>query len=127
MNVSQQNKVGEITKEVKELLNLSVIAGTPIYIGQSNIDHMMNKHPNEYMKYGIFIKDIIDFPDYVGINPGDDSIEYVKNFLFNNEYIKVAVRVSNSGMYFARSLYFLKSSRVYDFINSGTLKPLTIK
>ena len=42
-------------------------------------------------------------------------------FIINNEYVKVAVRISSSGIFYARSLYVLNSNRVKNFINKGTL------
>ena len=75
-------------------------------------------------KYGAYISDIINFPDYAAINQKDQSIELVKTFLIHNEYVKVAVRVSDNGRYFARSLYVLNDKRVKNFIQKGTLKPI---
>ena len=83
---------------------------------------MQMSHPADYAKYGTYISDILSTPDYVGINPKDDSIEYVKEYLINQEYVKVAVRVSTAGRYFARSLYVLNQNRVHNFIAKGTLK-----
>ena len=108
-------------------MGLSVAPGTPIYIGQSNIDHMLNKHPAEYIKYGVYIHNIVSAPDFVGINPGDGSIEYVKEFSIDGVYVKVAVRVALSGEYFARSLYVMNPSKVQNYIENGTLKPLTME
>ncbi|MCL1821123.1 MAG: PBECR2 nuclease fold domain-containing protein [Oscillospiraceae bacterium] len=119
-------KVGKITETVINTLGLTVTPDTPIYIGESNINHMMKRHPNEYIKYGAYIHDIINAPDYVGIKPNDDSIEYVRNFPVDNDYVKVAVRVSGSGTYFARSIYILNPNKVNNFIETGTLKPLTL-
>lgn len=61
-------------------------------------------------------------PDYVGQNPTDGSIEYVKEFLLSGEYVKVAVRLSKSDRYYARSLYVLNNNRVRNYIAKGTLK-----
>jgi len=58
----------------------------------------------------------------VGMNPKDGSIEYVREFLLDGEFVKVAVRVSGSGNLYARSLYVLNRQRVHNFIQSGTLK-----
>jgi hypothetical protein len=63
----QFGKVGEITQAVIEALGLSAAPGTPIFIGLSNVSHMMNKHPEEYVKYGAYIHDIVNTPDYVGL------------------------------------------------------------
>ncbi|MCL2752649.1 MAG: PBECR2 nuclease fold domain-containing protein [Defluviitaleaceae bacterium] len=115
-------KVGEISADVISLLGLSVASNEPIYFGVSNKRHMQNKHSADFAKYGVFIGDIISNPDYIGINPKDSSIEYVKDFPVDEDFVKVAVRVSRSGLYFARSLYTLNPSRVQNFINNGTLK-----
>ena len=125
MSNIQLSKIGEITQEVINTLRLSIVPGTPIYIGQSNITHMLKKHHAVYKKYGSYIHDIIEHPDYVGVNPTDNSIEYVKEFKVDNNYIKLAVRISSGGKFYARSLYILKPSRVKNYITNGALKQLT--
>ena len=54
--------------------------------------------------------------------PTDGSIEYVKDFQINGEFVKVAVRLSGGGTLYARSLYVLNHNRVINFIQKGTLK-----
>lgn len=120
----QLGKVGEITQAVVETLGLSIKPGTPIFIGKTNIEHMQKRHPEDYAKYGRHIQDIIANPDYVGISPGDNSIEYTKEFPMDNEYVKVAVRVSLGGKYFARSVFIRNRAKVDSFIANGTLKKL---
>jgi len=117
-----QKMVGQISSDVIRVLGLDADSGTPIYMGESNIQHMMQRHPNDYIKYGDKIPDILNHPDYVGTNPSDGSIEYVKEFLIDGEYVKVAVRISGTGKYYARSLYVLNPNRVRNFIAKGTLK-----
>ena len=75
------------------------------------------------MIYGDDISLIIAKPDYVALNK-DKSIEYVKEYQRDNEFVKVAVKVNLSGNYFARTLYVLNSKRVQDFIAKGTLKKI---
>ena len=114
--------VGTITERVISLLELDVPVDTPVFLGDSNIKHMQSKHPRDYEKYGADITDILKCPDYVGKNPKDDSIEYVKEFLTNGEYVKVAVRVSAGNRFYARSMYVLNKNRTVNFIKKGTLK-----
>jgi len=125
MNGAQLGKVGEISEDVIHTLGLSLTPRTPIYIGRTNISHMLYRHPDAYVKYGSYISEILNRPDYVGINPRDGSVEYVKEFRVDNDFVKVAVRVANSGRFFARSLYVLSPSRVNTFITNGALKTLT--
>lgn len=117
-------KIGEFTEKIINTLGLSISPGTPIFFGDTNKTHMKKRHPQAYTKYGKDINKIITNPDYVGVNTKDSSIEFVKDFKINNEYVKVAVRVSTKGTYFARTIYVLNNNRVHNFIKKGTLKKL---
>lgn len=117
--------IGIVSKKLIKTLNLDntlEIIDRNIYIGDSNLKHMETSHPDDYKKYGGKIKNILSAPDYVGMNPKDNSIEYVKEFLMNGEYVKVAVRVSSGNKFYARSMYVLNKNRVVNFIKKGTLK-----
>ena len=118
------DKIGEISLEIINLLNLGIPAGTPIYIGESNRRHMKSRHPRDYEKYYTRLSKIISEPDYAGINPSDGSIEIIKEF---GKYIKVAVRIANDGEYYARSLYEINSKRVANFVKDGMLFPVDKK
>ncbi len=115
-------KIGFISDKVKSILNIQSLEDDNIYLGSTNIEHMQNSHPKDYEKYKDQLRNIVNTPDYVGINPKDSSLEYVKEFKIENEYVKVAVRVTTSNKYFARSMYILNNKRVENFINKGTLK-----
>ena len=115
-------QVGKLEGRIIKLLGLKMPADLPIYIGESNIQHMKSKHPADYDKYGMDIPEILSSPDYVRANPRDGSIEYVKEYQINNDFVKVAVRVAGSGKLYARSLYILNRNRVNGFIEKGTLK-----
>ena len=93
------NQVGTITKQIATLVGMPEIAESAIMLGKSNVAHMVSKHPGDYKKYGNKIGEIVSEPDYVGKNPKDESIEYVKEFVIDGEYVKVAVRVSSSGVF----------------------------
>ena len=119
-----RQQIGKLNKNVIQLLGLSVPCNTPIYISDTNILHMQTSHPADYQKYGNDIRTILKFPDYVGINPKDNSIEFANEYVINGEYVKVAVRVSASNIYYARSLYVLNPIRVKNYIAKGYLKKL---
>lgn len=119
---SKINKIGELNSKIKTLLSLDSNDDENIYIGESNIEHIKNKHYDDYCKYMEHLPSIISNPDYVGTNPKDNSIEYVKEFMIDNKYVKVAVRVSNSKKYFVRSMYTLNNNRVKSFIEKEKLK-----
>lgn len=116
-----RKKIGEFSPELIKILHLDISAGTPIYIADSNIEHMKSSHPKDFQKYGNDIESIIASPDYVGRNIKDDSIEFTKEYLLDGTFVKVAVRVSLQNIYYARSLYVLNANRVKKFIAKGTL------
>ena len=113
-------QVGVISAKVIQILNLDVVPGTPIYLSSTNIAHMESKHDNDYRQYGDLIEDIIERPTYVGYRKG--SLEYIKEL---SEYVKVAVRVSSDGTYYARTLYTMNPEKVENMVAKGHLFPLT--
>ena len=116
-----RRQVGQFSSHIINLLELDIEVGTPIYISDTNIEHMKWSHPNDFIKYGNDIEHIISTPDYVGKNIKDNSIEFTKEYLIDGEFVKVAVRVSSSGIFYARSMYILNPNRVRNFIKKGTL------
>lgn len=85
---------------------------------------MKSRHLDDFLKYGADISIIISEADYVGINKNDNSIEYVKEYKIDDEFVKVAVRVSKGNVFYARSIYVLNKNRVKNYINKNTLKKL---
>lgn len=119
-----RKRIGCFSSAVIEMLGLDIPSGTPIYIADTNIEHMKTSHPEDFKKYGNDIAEIIAHPDYVGQNAKDDSIEFTKEYVVDGEFVKVAVRVSTRNVYYARSMYVLNPNRVKNFIKKGTLKKL---
>lgn len=115
-------QVGKLSQRVIELLGLTLSEGRSILLGESNIAHMVSRHPEDYTLYGEYIPLILSMPDYVALNTKDESIEYVKEVQMDDVYVKVAVRVSARGQLFARSVYRLNTNRAKNFIEKGTLK-----
>ena len=120
----KRQKIGKFSEKVVVALGLSIEPDTPIYIGASNLTHMANTHPADFLQYGQDVASIINKPDYVGVNPSDGSVEFVKEYQQGTEFVKVAVRVSTGGTHYARTIYKLKDSRVKNFIAKGTLKKI---
>lgn len=114
--------IGIITEHIERLLGITITGDRAIYFGESNLTHMKTSHPADFAKYGADLEAILAAPDYVGQNPTDGSIEYVKEYVIDGEFVKVAVRIAGSGRYYARSLYILNSNRVRNYIAKNTLK-----
>jgi len=113
-------QVGIITADVIRILGLSIAPNTPIYLGETNINHMLSEHEDDYNLYGEMIEEIIATPTYLGYWKG--SIEYIKEL---SQYVKVAVRVSSDNLYFARTIYTMNPDRVEKLVAKGNLFSLT--
>ncbi|REE54710.1 hypothetical protein A8990_1823 [Paenibacillus taihuensis] len=118
-------KIGEIKQREIDLLGLTESAGTPIFSGQQNIDHMRLSHPNDYAKYGHLVEAIIAAPKYVSLNPNDGSIQYICEYPqdgSDDERVLVAVRAARSGRFFARTLFVMSEDKWDNYNNNGYIK-----
>lgn len=118
--------IAYLSPQIIDTLNLNIAPHTPIFIGESNIEHIKNRHPYEYEKYYSDIGNIINYPDYIGLNPKDNSILLVKLYQLDNEYIRVAVKVTSNGICYAKTLHLLSSCNAERYLKKGTLKKLDL-
>lgn len=116
--------IGYISQAVIKTLNLKISPNTPVFIGESNIEHIKNRHPYEYDKYYRDVGIIINSLDYVGLSPKDGSILFVKLYKINGEYIRVAVKITSGGKCYAKTLYLLSTCNAERYLEKGTLKKL---
>ena len=114
--------IGKVNKRVIQLLGLDYKDELPIILGDSNIEHMKRQHPLDYEKYGKDIKNIIDNPTYVALNPNQGSIEYIKEYKINNDFVLVAVRISNNGTMFAKTLFTMTERKKNIYLKNGYAK-----
>ena len=113
--------VGRIEASIISLLGLGIVP-LPIFYGDSNREHIETNHPDTYAKYAMglasVISSIIKTPDYAGNRNG--AIEYVK-IMPDGEILKIAVRASKKGVYFARTMYRIQQGELDRFLAKGTL------
>lgn len=122
--MANRKQIGCFSHAMIKTLGLDILPGTPIYIGDSNIDHIKKRHPYEYDRYFCDIENILETPDYVGQNPHDSSILFVKLYEIDSEYVRVAVRITPYGNCYAKSLHLLSTCNAERYIERGTLKRL---
>ncbi|MCI8486989.1 MAG: transposase [Clostridia bacterium] len=115
-------QIGKVNKKVIELLGLEYKEELPIILGDSNIEHMKRQHPEDYDKYGNRIMEIVNNPTYVARNPNQGSIEYIKKYKIDNEFILVAVRISNKGTMFAKTMFKMTERKINIYLENGYAK-----
>lgn len=115
-------QIGKVNKKVIKLLELEYEEELPILLGDSNVEHMKRQHFEDYKKYGQDIKQILENPTYVAKNPNQGSIEYIKEYKVNNEFVLVAVRISNKGTMFAKTLFTMTERKKNIYLQKGYAK-----
>lgn len=108
--------VGYIDAQIIAKLELIVAPGTPILLGESNITHMRQSHPDAFDKYFDKLTDILSSPDYINKNPQDGSIKYIKRL---EDHVVVGVRISAQGKVFARTIFIFTESKMQQYLQGG--------
>ena len=122
-NEKQILKIGELTQEIIDLLQLDAKPQN-IKIAYDRISHCNNhisdfKNEQSYNKSLGAIPLIIKKPDYVGHNKKNNSIEYIKRM---DELTLVAVRLKQKGNLFFRSIYPISEVKLKNKILSKEYK-----
>ena len=117
-------KIGVVGNDIVNKFNLSISPDTPIFIGLNNRIHMENNHGNIYRQYSDCIEEIIKSPDYVGVNPHDNSLEYYKTYGSVTLHIKLAVRPTKGGVYFAKTMYDVNEHSLKSYLQKGRVKAI---
>lgn len=119
-----RKQIGTIDEKVISILNLSIEPNTPIFLGETNIKHMKQEHPEDFKKYGDKIEEILNDPDYIAKHPRNDSIQYIKVYYDEEkqDYVMVAVRTSKSNRYYARTLFVMNDVKVKKYKEKDAMK-----
>ena len=110
--------VGYVNERVISSLGLSIAPGTPILLGESNIEHMKTSHPDAFEKYFDSLKLILEEPDFINRNPKDGSVKYIKQL---DDNVIVGIRMSQAGSVFARTIYTFQLKKFEQYLSNGYL------
>lgn len=112
--------IAKFNKEFNRYLPKSIDMDT-IYQSEGLRKHIEKRHP-ECIDYLPLIPNIIEDPDYIGINPNESgtSFELVKTF-DNNVQIGIKLDSCNEYLYVA-TLHTITESKLEHGINNGRLK-----
>lgn len=115
-------KIGVIESGIVNRLGLSIEPNSEILFGETNLLHIQTRHPNDYINHGDKMAEILNNPDYVSVNPRDDSIRYIKKY---DENVLVAVRLTLNKQVFVRSLFVITDSKIEHYKKSTNFLDLT--
>ena len=102
------------------------IAELDIYRSTGLPAHMVKRKHFNCLKYIDDIPDILENPDYVGVNPNekDKSIEFVKKYSKN---VLLGVKLEKEGQYlYISTMYEVQESKLNRRLYSGRLKEMSV-
>lgn len=120
-------KIGELSEEVINLLNLNCKPQN-IYLWGARIDEHCEKHKAEYSSPTAYdeairnIPQIISTPDYVAINPKNGNVQYIKR-LTDLSLIGIKITGGNKGLIF-RTIFPITESKLNSNIKNGIYKEI---
>ena len=126
-NKNVENLAMKVKKQIKELLGIKSDVNVIKYSKNNLEKHLLKRNHIDALKYFDKIEDILEEPDYVGINPNEKSecLEYIKVF---DENILVALKIhSSEEFYYIPSMYTITDYKLQSRLFSGRLKKVDKK
>lgn len=88
--------VGKLDKNKLGLYKENIIT-TDVILTEERIKHIKEHHPGDYEKYGIYMKEVIEKPDYIlEDNKNIDTVIYLKNIKDNKKNIQIVIRLNTN-------------------------------
>ncbi len=113
-------EIGFIKETIKSKLNISTNTDK-IFISNGLIKHLEKRNHQNMFKYLNEIENIINNPDYIGINPREKetSLEYVK-ILSDNVLVGIKLDMKNDYFYVA-TIHEISNLKLNQRIKNGRL------
>lgn len=115
-------KVGKYNKKINNILGLD-FDELEIYRPKGLYAHMKKRNHDRCIKYIDKIPEILENPDYVGVNPnenGGESLEYIKKYKDN---VLVGVKLDKKNNYlYVSTMYAIQDGKIERRLFSGRIK-----
>jgi len=118
-------KVGKYNEHFNKLLDTD-LKNMDIFRSKGLPAHMIKRKHYNCLKYIDFIPDIINAPDYIGINPNErtPSIELIKTY---DKNIMIGIKLDSDENYlFVSTMHDVQESKIARRVHSGRLKKFSI-
>lgn len=119
-------KVGKYNSRFNDILGVD-IDELDIYQSEGLYIHMLKRKHYKALKYIDRISEIIETPDYIGINPNEastDSIELIKKY---DDNILIGIKLDKSGEYlYVSTMHDVQDRKVRNRLHSGRIKEFNI-
>lgn len=118
--------IGEYKKEFNSILGIN-IESKDIYRSKGLPAHMIKSRHEKCLKYIDYIPDIVNNPDYIGINPnenGTESIELIKRYRDN---VMIGIKLDKDNDYlYVSTMHDIQESKLQRRLYSGRIKKYVV-
>lgn len=119
-------KVGKYNAKFNDILGLN-IEEVDIYRSKGLPTHMVKSKHFRALKYIDYIPEIIEQPDYIGVNPnenGTESVELIKRYKDN---ILVGIKLDEeNGYLYVSTMHDIQEGKINRRLHSGRIKPFSV-
>ena len=118
-------KVGKYNSKFNEILGID-IQDLEIYRSKGLPSHMVKRKHFRCLKYIDYIPDIIQTPDYIGINPNEQgaSIELIKKYADN---VMIGIKLDTDGKYlYVSTMHDVQESKISRRLHGGRLVKFSV-
>lgn len=122
---SELLRVGKYNLRFNEILGLD-INELDIYRSKGLSAHMLKRRHFKCLKYIDYIPEIIENPDYIGVNPNEQvtSIELVKRY---DDNVMIGIKLDTDGNYlYVFTMHDIQESKISRRLYSGRLREFSI-
>lgn len=67
-----------------------------VIITDTQITHIKEHHPNDYERFGMYFKEIVEYPDFIVSGNKPNTALILKEILVNGEKFKTVLRLATS-------------------------------
>ncbi len=122
MNETDLIEAGMFKDEYNQLLGINLPAGM-IYQSKGLSTHMKKRKHFKCLKYLDRINEILDNPDFIGVNPNEEnSIELIKKF---DDNVLIGIKLDTDKNYlYISTMHDVQESKIDRRLHSGRLKLL---
>ncbi len=90
------HSIGKISKEIYSCISKDILTDEVI-ITNERIQHIKERHPNDFERYSKYIVDIIENPQYILEANKPNTAFVLKEFIDNNERFQIILRLAVKG------------------------------
>lgn len=89
------HSVGKINKDIYQCVTNDIVTDEVI-ITDERIQHIKDRHPNDYERYCAYLQEIVENPQYIVETPKPNTALILKEFVEETEQFKTVLRLKTS-------------------------------